>query len=344
MRMSAAYGFRPTTNSNVRVNRRQVVAALCAVPTLCPLKALAQKPAIVIGFLGGQIPQGKNSRGEALIEGLRSNGLIVGRDFVLVARFSGGDDERFPELARELAKSKARMILANTPAAVRGAQQLDPPIPVVMTYVNDPIGAGLISSLAHPGNHTTGTANLNEAVTLKALELAKEMLPGSTRIGVLHNPRDVTHDTILRDLSLKSSGLGVDLIPIGLRPHDDLNALFSRFESERLDAVQLLGDPSIIETLHDQLGALALRQRMPIFSTSAVATEAGGLFSYGAPVNKILLRTGYYVKRILDGAEAGELPVEQPTEVILVINLKTAKAIGVDVPPALLARADLVME
>jgi putative tryptophan/tyrosine transport system substrate-binding protein len=318
--------------------------ALGAVPILWPLQVRAQKPPVVIGFLGGQVPQGKNPRGEALIEGLHNNGLIVGRDFVFVSRFSGGDDERFPELARELAKSRVRIILANTPAAVRAAQQLDPPIPVVMTYVNDPVGAGLISSLGHPGNHTTGTANLNEDVTPKALELMKEMLPKATKVGVLHNPNDVTHDAILHSLALKSSGIGIVLVPLALRPRDDLDALFSKFVAERLDAVQLLGDPSIIETLHNQLGALALRHQVPIFSTSVVATEAGGLFSYGAPLNKILLRTGYYVKRILDGVEAGDLPVEQPTEVVLVINLKTAKAIGVDVPTALLARSDRVLE
>lgn len=326
------------------MNRRQVVIALGTVPILWPLKLRAQKSPVVIGFLGGQAPPGKNSRGEALIEGFHNNGLTVGRDIIFVPRFSGGDDERFPELARELAKLKARVILANTPAAVRAAQQLDPPIPVVMTYVSDPVGAGLISSLAHPSNHTTGTASLNEDVTLKALELMKEMLPKATKVGVLHNPKEATHDAILHNLTLKSSGIGIVLIPLALRPRDDLDALFSRFAAQRLDAVQLLGDPSIIETLHDRLGALALEQKVPVFSTSVIVTEAGGLFSYGAPINKTLFRTGYYVRRILDGADAGDLPVEQPTEVVLVINLKTAKAIGVEVPPALLARADLVME
>ena len=310
-----------------------------------PLHLRAQKSPAVIGFLGGQAtPPPKNAQGNALLDGFRNDGLIPGRDFIFEPRFTEGDDERFPELARELARLKARVILANTPAGVRAAQQLDPPIPVLMTNMNDPVGAGLISSLAHPGNHTTGTASLNEDVTVKLLEFVKEVLPKATRIAVLHNPLNPTHPAILQNLLSKSNGAGVELIPSALKPHDDLDALFSRLTTERVDAALLLGDPAVTETLRDRLAALALARKLPLFSTSETATEAGAILSYGGPVYKMLSRMGYYVRRILDGADAGDLPVEQPTEVVLVVNLKTAKAIGVEVPPTLPARADRVIE
>jgi len=170
------------------------------------------------------------------------------------------------------------------------------------------------------------------------------MLPTATKIAVLYNPPNSTHLAILQNLLSKSSGAGVEVIPSTLKPHDELDALFSRLTTERMDAVQLLPDPAVSETLRDRLAALALAQKLPLFSNSETATDTGALLSYGGPIYKMLSRMGYYVRRILDGADAGDLPVEQPTEVILVVNLKTAKARGVEVPAALLARADRMIE
>ena len=326
------------------MKRRQFLVVIASGLAAWPLKLSAQKSPVVIGFLGGQAtPPPKDAQGNALMEGFRNNGLVPGRDFEFEARFTGGDDDRFPELARELARLKARAILANTPAGVRAAQQLDPPIPVVMTLMNDPVGAGLISSLARPGNHTTGTANLNEDVTPKVLDFVREILPKATKIAVLHNPLNPTHAAILENFSSKSASAGVVLIPLQLKPRDNLDALFSKLAAERVDAVQILGDPAIGD-LRDRLATLALAQGLPLFSTSSIVTEAGGLLSYGGPVNKMLSRMGYYVRRILDGADPGDLPVEQPTEVILVINMKTAKALNLEIPPSLLGRADQVIE
>ena len=326
------------------MKRRQFLVVIASGLAAWPLKLSAQKSPVVIGFLGGQAtPPPKDAQGNALMEGFRNNGLVPGRDFEFEARFTGGDDGRFPELARELARLKARAILANTPAGVRAAQQLDPPIPVVMTLMNDPVGAGLISSLARPGNHTTGTANLNEDVTPKVLDFVREILPKATKIAVLYNPLNSTHAAILENFSSKSASAGVVLIPLQLKPRDNLDALFSKLAAERVDAVQILGDPAIGD-LRDRLATLALAQGLPLFSTSSIVTEAGGLLSYGGPVNKMLSRMGYYVRRILDGADPGDLPVEQPTEVILVINMKSAKALNLEIPPSLLGRADQVIE
>jgi ABC-type uncharacterized transport system substrate-binding protein len=327
------------------MKRRQlIVSFLASVTVAWPLALRGQKAPAVVGFLGGQAtPPPKDAQGNALLEGFRNNGLILGRDYVFEPRFTGGDDERFPELARELARLKARVILANTPAAVRAAQKLEPPIPVLMTLMNDPVGAGLISSLAHPGNHTTGTANLNEDVTPKVIEFVREVYPAAKKIAVLHNPLNPTHAAILENLLATSGKIGIALIPSALKPRDDLDALFSKLASDRVDAIQLLGDPAIGD-LRDRLAGLALAQGLPLFSTSSIVTEAGALLSYGAPVNKMLSRMGYYVKRVLDGADPGDLPVEQPTDVVLVINLKTARALGTQIPPSLLSRADQVIE
>jgi putative ABC transport system substrate-binding protein len=325
------------------MKRRQFIV-FASVIAAWPLELRAQKSPAVVGFLGGQAtPPPKDAQGNALLDGFRNNGLIPGRDFIFEARFTGGDDERFPELARELARLKARVILANTPAGVRAAQKLEPPIPVLMTLMNDPVGAGLISSLAHPGNHTSGTANLNEDVTPKVLEFVREVYPHANRIAILYNPLNSTHAPIVKDLKAKSGLVGVTLIPSPLKPRDNLDALFAKLAADRIDAVQLLGDPAITD-LRDRLAALALSQGIPLFSTGSIVTEAGALLSYGAPINKLLSRMGYYVKRVLDGADPSDLPVEQPTEVILVINLKTASALGAKVPPGLLSRADQVIE
>jgi putative tryptophan/tyrosine transport system substrate-binding protein len=326
------------------MKRRLFIVGFASVIAAWPLELRAQKSPAVVGFLGGQAtPAPKDAQGNALLDGFRNNGLIAGRDFIFETRFSGGDDERFPELARELARLKARVILANTPAGVRAAQKLEPPIPVLMTLMNDPVGAGLISSLAHPGNHTSGTASLNEDVTPKVLEFVREVYPHANRIAILYNPLNSTHAPILEDLKARSGLVGVTLIPSPLKPLDNVDALFAKLAADRIDAVELLGDPAIGD-LRDRLAALALAQRIPLFSTSSIVTEAGALLSYGAPINKLLSRMGYYVKRVLDGADPSDLPVEQPTEVILVINLKTANALGAKVPPALLSRADRVIE
>ena len=326
------------------MNRRQFLVAFASGIVAWPFKLQAQKSPVVIGFLGGQAaPPPKDAQGNALMEGFRQNGLILGRDFLFEARFTGGDDNRFPELARELARLNAKAILANTPAAVRAAQQLSPPIPVVMTLMNDPVGAGLISSLARPGNHTTGTANLNEDITPKVLEFVREILPRARKIAVLYNPQNPTHAAILRNFMSRSSGGGFAVIPLELRPRDNLEALFSNIAAEQVDALQILGDPAIGD-LRDRLARLALAQGLPLFSTSSIVTEAGALLSYGGPVNKMLSRTGYYVRRILDGADASELPVEQPTEVVLLINMKTARALNLEIPASLLSRADQVIE
>ena len=310
-----------------------------------PRIARAQKPQPVIGFLGSQAaaPPRTDPQTIALHQGFLDYGLIQDRDFIFEQRFTGGADERFPEFARELARLNARMIVTNTPAGVRAVQRLDPPLPVVMTNMNDPVGAGLVASLAHPGNLTTGTASLNEDVTPKLLEFLREVVPKASIVGVLFNPLNPTNPVIVENLRGKAASVGLKTVPVAFKPRDDLDALFAALMAQHPDALQIIGDPGIGD-LRDRVATQARTHRLPLFSTSLLVVEAGGLVSYGASVYKILRRTGYYVRKILDGADPSNLPIEQPTGVELIVNLQTAKILGIEIPATLLARADRVIE
>ena len=326
------------------MRRREFVALLGGAMVGWPITALAQKNPIVIGFLGGQTqPLHGDPQGKAFRQGLLDYGLVEGRDYVIEDRFAGGDDTRIMEFANEFARSKVRIIVANTPAGVRAAQHLDPPIPVLMTVMNDPVGAGLVSSLAHPGNHTSGTASLNQDLTPKMLEFVREIIPKANTLAALFNPRNPTSPVMMENLRANGERTGMTVLPFKLAPQDDLDALFSALATRHLDAVQVISDPSINDTRY-RLAELAVVHRIPLFSTSSLFAEAGSLISYGASVNKILRRTGYYVKKIMDGVEAGELPVEQPTELELIVNQKTAAALGLQMPPTLVSLADEVIE
>jgi putative ABC transport system substrate-binding protein len=327
------------------VRRREFITLVAGAAVAWPHVAGAQKPRLVIGFLGSQAaaPPRTDPQTIALHQGFLDHGLIEDRDFIFEQRFTGGADERFPEFARELARLNARMILTNTPAGVRAVQRLDPPLPVVMTNMNDPVGAGLFASLARPGNLTTGTASLNEDLTPKVLEFLREIVPKASIVAVLFNPLNPTNPVIVENLRVKADSFGLKMVPVAFKPRDDLDALFAALLAEQPDAVQIIGDPGIGD-LRNRIAAQTRMHRLPLFSTSLLVAEAGGLVSYGASVYKMLRRTGYFVRKILDGADPSNLPIEQPTGLELTINLKTAKALGIEIPPTLLARADQVIE
>ena len=326
------------------MKRREFIGLLGGAAAVWPIAVLAQRTPIIIGVLGGHTQPGRDDpQRNAFRQGLRDYGLVEGRDYVLEERFAGGDNARIIEFANELARSKVRMILANTPAGVRAAQRLDPHVPVLMMVMTDPVGAGLVSSLANPGNHTTGTASLNQDLTPKLLEFVSEIVPKTRVFAALFNPANPTSPVMMENLRVNGDRTGMTVLPFALEPRTDLDALFSTLATRHLDALQVIGDPSINDVRY-RLAELAVAHRLPLFSTSSLFAEAGGLISYGASVSKILRRMGYYVKKILDGAEAGELPIEQPTGVELIVNLKTAQALGLEITPMLLARADEVIE
>jgi putative ABC transport system substrate-binding protein len=305
----------------------------------------AQKAPVRIGLLGSGAATSVITAAQiaTIKDGLREYGLIDGRDYVLEARFAAGRYERFPELARELVQAGAAVILTNTIASVRAAQQLIPPVPVVMLSINDPIGTGLIASLAKPGNHTTGLATLNEDLTPKLLEFFRAVLPGAKSLAALFNPANPTNVKFVEELRARAAAMAITVLPVGLTSPDTLDAQFSALTAQKPDALFVLADSGIID-LSDRIAALALSHRLPSFSTSPTVVEVGGLLAYGAYRNKLMVRSAYFVKKILDGANPGDLPVEQPREIELWINLKTAKSLGLEIPLHLQQLAEQVIE
>jgi putative ABC transport system substrate-binding protein len=226
---------------------------------------------------------------------------------------------------------------------VRAAQRLTPPVPIVMCPINDPVGNGLIASLARPGGMTTGVATLNEDLTAKMLEYQRAVLPKLRTIAAIYNPGNPSNLRALEDLHARASEMGISVLPVVLRSPQDLDGAFAAIVGARPDSLQVISDSGTLDVL-DRIGAFALAQRLPSFGTLGNFAEFGGLLSYGPPRRKMLMKSGYYVKRILDGANPGELPVEQPTQIELSINLKTARAIGVEIPLRFQQLADQLIE
>ena len=250
------------------MQRREFIRLLGGAAAVWPIAALAQKTPVIIGFLGGQArPVRGDPQGKAFRQGLLDYGLVEGRDYVLEERFAGGDNARIIEFANELARSKVRMIVANTPAGVRAAQRLDPPIPVLMTVMNDPVGAGLVSSLANPGNHTSGTASLNQDLTPKMLEFVREIVPKARVLAALFNPANPTSPVMMENLRVNGDRTGMTVLPFALEPRTDLDALFSTLATRHLDALQVISDPSINDVRY-RLAELACSA-----SASAVLNE-----------------------------------------------------------------------
>jgi ABC-type uncharacterized transport system substrate-binding protein len=327
------------------MRRREFITLLGGTAVIRPRVARAQKAPIRIGFLASGAAASANSATqiEAIRQGLRNNGLSEGQDYVLDSRFPAGDYTRFPEMARELAQAGARVILVNTIASVRAAQNLNPPVPVVMLAINDPVGTGLIASLARPGGYTTGMATLNEDLTPKLVEFQREIIPKATTIAALFNPANPTNPVFIDKLGTVAAAMGMRVLPVALKSPGELDSVFATLAAQHPDTLQLVADSGNVD-LSDRIAALALAHRIPSFSTITNYAEFGGLMAYGVSLRSLLIRATSFVKRILDGAKPGDLPVEQPTKIELVINLKTAKTLGLSILAALLSRADDVIE
>jgi putative ABC transport system substrate-binding protein len=326
------------------MHRRELITLLGGAAAW-PFAVHAQKAPVRLGFLASGAAGSANSAAQidGIKQGLRDNGLIEGQDYILDARFAAGNYERFPEMARELAQAGARMILVNTIASVRAAQNLVPPLPVVMLAINDPVGTGLIANLARPGGFTTGMATLNEDLTPKLVEFQREIIPTATTIAALFNPANPTNPTFIGNLRKVAGAIGMQVLPVALKSPNELDSVFAALVAQHPDTLQLVADSGNLD-LSDRIAALALAHRLPSFSTITVYAEVGGLLAYGISLRTLFVRSVSFIKRILDGAKPGDLPVEQPTKIELVINLRTAKELGLSIPPTLLSRADDVIE
>jgi putative ABC transport system substrate-binding protein len=325
--------------------RRREVLGLAAGLMALPVGARAQKGPARLGMLFAGSETSPFTRGQIgeIADSLRDVGLTEGRDYVIEARFAGGDYERMPALARELAATAPRMLFGNTIAGVRAVQAAAPELPVVMVAINDPVGAGLVQSLARPGGRTTGVATLIQDLTPKMLEYQRSVLPQAKKIGLIFNPANPSNLGMSSAMTRSAAGLGVAVQAAPVRLPADLDAALASLAAGGCDSLHLLADAANID-LGDRVGAYALERKIAFFSTLPQLADYGSIVAYGPPRRALLLRVGAYVKRLLDGADPATLPVEQPTMIELWISAKAAKQIGVELPPALLQLADRVVE
>jgi putative tryptophan/tyrosine transport system substrate-binding protein len=326
------------------MRRRHFLTAFGGVAIGWPYAAFAKAPAR-IGFLASGASASINS--EHLIklikQGLADNGLVESRDYIFEPRFASGRYERFPELARDLAQAGVGLILADADAAVRAAQQLVPRLPVVMIAIDDPVASGLVKSLARPGGVTTGLATMNGNLTPELLEFQRLILPKAKSIAVLYNPANPASTALLKALGERAGAMGLSISPLAFASREELEAGFHGLAAKNPDALQVLSDSGTSE-FNDRIAALALLNRIPAFSNLPEFAGFGGPLGFGASRDQLYLRSGDFVKKILDGADPGELPIEQPSRIELWINLKTAAALGLVIPQAVLTRADKVVE
>jgi putative ABC transport system substrate-binding protein len=321
--------------------RREFISLLGAVAW--PLAARAQQAGKLptIGFLGTNTPSAQSRWTAAFVQRLRELGWIEGRTFAIEYRWAEGRSERFLELATDIVRLKVDVIVT-TGAAVIPAKQATSVVPIVFAVATDPVGSGLVASLARPGGNVTGLSLQQSDIAAKRLELLREVVPGLGRLGVIVNISSPGAALEMREVQGTARVLGLDVVTVEIRRSADIAGAFDALK-DQAQAVYVVNEPLTI-TNRALINTLALAARLPTMHGSREQVEAGGLISYAANFPDLFRRAADYVDKILRGAKPADIPVEQPTRFDLVINLKTAKALGLTVPLTLQASADEVIE
>jgi len=307
--------------------------------------AEAQQPAKVprIGWLELGSPSTNQHLREAFRQGLHELSYVEGQNIVVEWRWADGREDRLPDLAAELVQIKVNAIVTAGTPPIQAAQQATRTIPIVVAAAGDIVGMGFAASLARPGGNVTGLTLLSPELSGKRLELLKEIVPGTSRIAVLYNSSNQVSAPQLAETQVAARSLGVRLQSLGVRDANGLDSAFAAMAGERAGALIVLTDIMFFNQ-HKRIVSLATKGRLPAVFWRREFTEAGGLLAYGPDVSDMYRRAATYVDKILKGAKPADLPVEQPTKFELVINLKTAKQIGLTIPPNVLARADRVIK
>ena len=327
-----------------RSTRRAFLIALGASALAAPFKLRAQQPTRIptIGLLVGVSRSAHLAHTEAFRQGLRELGYVEGKNVIIEYRYAGGELERTPSLAAELVRLKVNVIMTQGPGA-EAAKNATRTVPIVITDVADPVATGLVASLARPGGNVTGLSSLAAQMSGKRLELLKEAIPKLSRVAVLWDPSNANNVLSLGETKAAAAPLQVTLQSVEVRGPDDFDPAFLAIKKEGAGALIVLRNPVNI-THQARILGFAAERRLPAMYLDSGYTDAGGLMSYGPNRLDMWRRAAVYVDKILKGAKPADLPVEQPTKFELVINMKTAKALGITIPQSILVRADRVIE
>jgi ABC-type uncharacterized transport system substrate-binding protein len=326
------------------MTRRAFIALIGGAAAAWPLAARAQQPTMpVVGWLGAESPDAENFRVVPFRQSLKEAGYIEGQNLAIEYRFAEGQYDRLPTLAADLVRRQVAAIAAPGNAAAIVAKAATGTIPVVFQMARDPVQLGLVASLNRPGGNMTGVTSLNIEVGPKNLELLHELVPKAAVIGILENPNNPDAEIQLRDAQAAADRLALQLHALYASSEREFDAVFANFVELRVGALMIRPD-SLFFGRSGQLGELAFRHAMPAICPYREFAAAGGLMSYGTNVADLYRQVGIYISRILKGEKPANLPVQQAVKLDLVINLKTAKALGLEVPPTLLALADEVIE
>jgi putative ABC transport system substrate-binding protein len=329
------------------MNRRKLLVAVCLGALAAALPSIAQQQGKIwrIGFLA---PRSRPTASDpdvysAFPQGMRELGYVEGKNFVVEWRFADGKFERLPGLAAELVRMKVDVIVAAGTVATEVAQRATTTIPIVIAASVDPVGSGFVKSLARPGGNITGLSLATSDFSPKHLELLMTAVPKLSRVAVLVSPDNSAHPGVLKSVQAASQKLGVQVLPVNARTPEDIERGFAMMKRERAEAVIVAAD-AFFFLQRRQIAELALRHRLASMASNREYAAAGGLMSYGQNIADFYRRAATFVDKILKGAKPGELPIEQPAIFELIINRKTAEALGLAIPQELLLRADRVIE
>jgi ABC-type uncharacterized transport system substrate-binding protein len=322
------------------MKRRQFITLLGGAAAAWPLAARAQRTGAKIPRIGiiDDAPIWDHFR-----QGLRDLGYVGGQNIAIEYRSAAGNFDRLRQAALELASLPVNVIVAYGTPATRAARQATSKIPIVMIGIGDPVRARLVTNLAHPDGNITGNTILGPDLIGKRIEILKECVPGLTRVAFLWNPDNDSNLAFLEELIIAVPALGLQLISVPLRTSDDFEGAFAAMMERRPNGFVTTNDGLILQHIGQVIDFMA-EHHLPAMYQSKENVQAGGLMAYGAPLSELFRRGAWYVDRIFQGIRPAELPIEQPTKFELTINLKTAKALGLTVPPTLLSLADEVIE
>jgi putative tryptophan/tyrosine transport system substrate-binding protein len=327
------------------MKRRAFFALAGSAMAAWPLAARAQHPAKIyrIGVLETVSSSLNVKNLDALRRGLRELGYVESRNYILEYRSADGDAERFPALADELVRLHVDLIVTRGTPAAQAAKNATETIPVVMAAIGEPLGIGVVASLARPGGNVTGFSAFVTELAGKRVELAKELRPGTSTVGLLNNMGNPVVPPQWEATKKAAKVLGIEAVLLDIRRRDDIPRAFETANAQHVD-ILLVGIEVLIQENRQLITDLAAKHRLPAIYASKEFVDVGGLMTYGVSYPDLYFRSATLIDKIFRGAKPGDLPVEQPTKLELIVNLKTAKALGVDVPPTLLTRADEVIE